>query len=305
LFSFLCTIRFTPYIFITKRVTKPIEILTQKVIEMGDTSELKPIHILGSSETKLLSDKFNLLTAQIKDLQANLQTKIDERTKEVTEKNTKLEKVLDERETLLKEIHHRVKNNLQIISSLLHLQSRTVKTEEAKEAFEQSINRVSAMGLLHEKLYKNSNFISVNASVYFDDLVQLFKKSMRNNISIIQQIDDIQLNSSQAISLGLIINEFISNSIKHAFDEGASGEIEIELHQKNDIIILKLSNNGKLLPEDFEENSKNSLGMTIIEAFTEKLDGHFKYQNISNCVVLKVEFPIDNTTIIEEELIPS
>jgi two-component sensor histidine kinase len=279
--------------FITKKVTKPLEVLTKKVSEMADASELKPIHILGSIETKTLSDKFNLLSTQIKDLQTNLQTKIDERTKEVTGKNIKLEKLLVERETLLKEIHHRVKNNLQIISSLLHLQSRTVKTQEAKEAFEQSINRVSAMGLLHEKLYKNSNFISVNASSYLNDLIQLFKKSIRNNISIVQHVDDIKLNASQAISVGLIINEFISNSIKHAFDEEESGEITIDLHKKNDKIILTLSNNGKLLPDDFEENSKNSLGMTIIEAFTEKLEGQFKYQNISNGVALKVEFPVE------------
>jgi len=285
---------------IAKMVTKPLEILTKKVNEMSDASELKSINILGSLETKTLSDKFNLLSSQIKHLQSNLKSKIEERTKEVTEKNNKLEKLLEEREILLKEIHHRVKNNLQIISSLLHLQSRSVKTEEAKEAFEKSINRVAAMGLLHEKLYKNSNFITVNASVYLDDLIKLFKKSLNKNITITQQIDDISLTSSQAISLGLIINEFISNSIKHAFKDEEGGEIDIKLFKRNDLINLVLSNNGNLLPDDFEENSKNSLGMTIIESFTEKLDGHFKYQNIENGVQLIVEFP-KNLNLIESE----
>ncbi len=162
--------------FITKKVTRPLEVLTEKVNEMTNKSQLKEINILGSTETKTLSEKFNLLTAQIKDLQINLEAKIEERTHQLNEKNLKLEKLLKERNTLIKEIHHRVKNNLQIISSLLHLQARSVDTPKAKEAFENSINRVQAMGLLHEKLYKNSNFIIVKAKNYLSDLIDLLKK---------------------------------------------------------------------------------------------------------------------------------
>ncbi len=104
-------------------------------------------------------------------------------------------------------------------------------------------------------------------------------------------IEDITLTSSQAISVGLIINEFISNSIKHAFDENKGGIIKIELLKHNDTLILKVSNNGKLLPDNFMEKAQDSLGMTIIDAFTEKLNGQFKYHNTKNGVELKVEFP--------------
>ncbi len=285
--------------FFTKKVTKPLEVLTEKVSEMTNKSQLKEINIVGSTETKTLSEKFNLLTAQIKDLQNNLENKIAKRTQEVSEKNKKLEKLLTERNTLIKEIHHRVKNNLQIISSLLHLQMRTVDTPKAKEAFENSINRVQAMGLLHEKLYKNSNFIVVKAKNYLNDLIRLFKKTIREDINLEHQIDDITLTSSQAISVGLIINEFISNSIKHAFDIGKSGTIKIELLNNNSNLTLIVSNNGKPLPNNFIEKAQDSLGMIIIDAFTEKLNGQFKYHNTKNGVELMVEFPTINK--VEEE----
>jgi len=276
--------------FLAKRITKPIHMLSEKVKTMAQNSELNEVNIYGNKETTSFTNRFNQLTKNINELQSGLEQKIKDRTIELTIKNEELNKLLTERNFLIKEIHHRTKNNLQIISSLLNLQSRVVKSNVAKEAFKNSIGRVQSMGLLHEKLYKNSNFISVNSHKYLFDLVKLFDNEP--NIKINLKKSNIELKSSQAISIGLILNEFIINSYKHAFKTISNGEIKIELTQKNEMISLSLKNNGDRLPDNFETKNLESLGMTVIDAFTEKLNGVFTFTNQKlEGVVLKINFP--------------
>jgi two-component sensor histidine kinase len=167
-----------------------------------------------------------------------------------------------------------------------------VDDEKAKAAFLESMNRIQAIGLLHEKLYKNSNYINVQAQTYLTDLVKIYEKTINQNINITLTVDYLVFDSSQAISIGLIINEFISNSLKHAFSDSEQGKIDISLKKTEKEAILQLKNNGKPLDKEFNPKlTNNSLGMTIIEAFTEKLDGSYEFHNIETGVELKIIFP--------------
>jgi two-component sensor histidine kinase len=278
--------------FIAKIISKPLTILSTEIDQMTQAEGLSEIDLKNSSEAKSLSDKFNILTNLINNFHATLEHKIKARTKDLNQKNKKLEKLLKERDALIKEIHHRVKNNLQIVSSLLSLQSKMVDDEKAKAAFLESMNRIQAIGLLHEKLYKNSNYINVQAQTYLTDLVKIYEKTINQNINITLTVDYLVFDSSQAISIGLIINEFISNSLKHAFSDSEQGKIDISLKKTEKEAILQLKNNGKPLDKEFNPKlTNNSLGMTIIEAFTEKLDGSYEFHNIETGVELKIIFP--------------
>jgi two-component sensor histidine kinase len=278
--------------FIAKIISKPLTILSTEIDQMTQEEGLSEIDLKNSSEAKSLSDKFNILTNLINNFHATLEHKIKARTKDLNQKNKKLEKLLKERDALIKEIHHRVKNNLQIVSSLLSLQSKMVDDEKAKAAFLESMNRIQAIGLLHEKLYKNSNYINVQAQTYLTDLVKIYEKTINQNINITLTVDYLVFDSSQAISIGLIINEFISNSLKHAFSDSEQGKIDISLKKTEKEAILQLKNNGKPLDKEFNPKlTNNSLGMTIIEAFTEKLDGSYEFHNIETGVELKIIFP--------------
>ncbi len=190
-----------------------------------------------------------------------------------------LQASLEEKEVLLREIHHRVKNNLQIISSLLNLQSSYIKDEKAFEYFLESQNRIKSMALIHEKLYRPMDLSRINFSDYLEDLISyLSSMYKRDNNAILfnTDIDDVYMNMDIAINLGLIINELVSNSLKYAFPQNRFGQVNINLHELNSELILSVDDNGIGLPENFNINSNNSLGLTLVEAFTKQLKGKFE-----------------------------
>ncbi len=289
LYSLLITVLLI--MLITYKITKPLNVLTSKVAEMSRTNMLKEVKIVGNSNTTKLSNEFNILTNQINGFQHALERKIDERTEELNGKNVELEKLLLERNVLFKETHHRIKNNLQIIASLLRLQSNSVVTKEAKEAFKNSVGRVQAMALLHEKLHQNSNYISIEANNYLSEIVELFQDSTNTQVDIQLEETNINLSSSQAISIGLIFNEFMTNSLKHAFEGVEMPIIKIQLKEKNKKITFCLFNNGKELAQKEDGEEKESLGMIIIDSFTDKLNGEYRFQTVEGGVELKITFP--------------
>jgi PAS domain S-box-containing protein len=188
-----------------------------------------------------------------------------------------IEASLKEKDILLKEIHHRVKNNLQIISSLLNLQSKFIKDQKYVEIFRESKNRIKSMALIHEKLYGPRDFTKINFYDYVSELTAyLFNAYSINskNVKLNLRIDKIFLSMDVAITLGLIINELISNSLKYAFLPGHGGEINIALYNDTDgRYILNVKDNGKGLPEDFDIKNSESLGLQLIQMFVEQLDG--------------------------------
>jgi PAS domain S-box-containing protein len=187
---------------------------------------------------------------------------------------------LKEKEVLLKEIHHRVKNNLQIISSLLKLQSGYIKDEEAFNLFTDIYNRVRSMAILHEQLYQSEDLSRIKAKEYICKLVENLSRSYgvsSTHVSIQVEVDDIELDIDTSISCGLIVNELITNSFKYAFLGMEYGEIFIKLLQNKDMdITLVISDTGIGLSPEFNIHKVDSLGLQLVSNLIEKLEGNLE-----------------------------
>lgn len=202
--------------------------------------------------------------------------------KEIKEKNDSLEQLLEEKEWLLKEVNHRVKNNLHTVMSLLESQSAYLD-DEALQAINQSRNRVYAMSLIHQKLYQTDNVASINMAVYLPELVAHLQDSfddgkyIRFSLDVVQQEVDV----SQAVPLGLILNEAITNSIKYAFPvQKNNNEISIRMRQLADARIeLVIADNGRGLPADFDSKRSSSLGMKLMRGLTGDINGIFTIES--------------------------
>ncbi|NOT37240.1 MAG: sensor histidine kinase [Saprospiraceae bacterium] len=207
--------------------------------------------------------------------------------------NKKLKKSNKEKEFLIKEIHHRVKNNLQVLSSLLHLQSRYIKDEVALDAMREGQNRVDAMGLIHQKLYTGNNLANVEMREYVSKLGNSLLDSFGihdNRIEIVYNLSKLYLDVEKAIPLGLIINELITNSLKHAFDPLEKGIITIELHKNyldNDYLVVSDTGRGNRQQRDEKQNA--SFGTGLISILTEKLNGKIEI-NQENGYQTKISF---------------
>ncbi len=173
---------------------------------------------------------------------------------------------LEEKETLLREIHHRVKNNLQIVSSLLRSQSRQVGDETLKQLLKESENRITSMSIIHEKLYQSENLAAINFKEFIRSLSHtLFRSYGTTNITLKMDIEDMQLPIDTAVPCGLIINELVSNSLKYAFPRGQGGEVDIGLHRiDGGEVELMVSDNGVGMPEDIDIRNTESLGMHLV-----------------------------------------
>ena len=207
-------------------------------------------------------------------------------------KNEKLEHLLTEKEWLLREIHHRVKNNLQIVISLLNSQSAYIENDAALTAIHDSQHRVHAMSLIHQKLYGSENVSSIDMVVYIRELVSYLRESFNTGqrIRFEMNIEPIELDVSQAVPLGLILNEAITNSIKYAFPDNKSGEIIISLSgTAPNQYLLSISDNGIGMPEHLKDKKAGSLGMSLMTGLSEDLDGHFSIEN-NNGTIIKITF---------------
>jgi PAS domain S-box-containing protein len=190
---------------------------------------------------------------------------------------------LVEKELLLREIHHRVKNNLQIISSLLNLQSRHVKDEPALDMFHESRDRVRSMALVHEKLYKSDDLANVDFCEYIRSLGRHLLMSYGINSTAIDldvSVRDVFLDINTSIPCGLIINELISNSLKHAFSGRAQGKICVVLRsEKNGKLKLLVSDDGVGLPKGLDVTQTESLGLQLVTMLVEQLQGTLNLDN--------------------------
>ncbi len=203
-------------------------------------------------------------------------------------KNLVIQKQSDELQVLMKEIHHRVKNNLQVISSLLDLQSLTIADAQASEAVKEGKNRVQSMALIHQNLYSEGNIKGIKAKEYIANLLRSLCDSYNitnDKVKVNTQIDDLNLDVDTMIPLGLVLNELVSNSLKYAFKDGRKGELNVILKEEEQHLLLKVSDNGTGYPEGMNIREMKSFGMKMIRAFAQKLKAKLDIYNHNGAVV--------------------
>jgi PAS domain S-box-containing protein len=191
---------------------------------------------------------------------------------------------LHEKEMLLKEIHHRVKNNLMVISSLLSLQSRYIKDEESKNIFKESQNRARSMALIHELLYQSNDLKRIDFGYYIITLTnELFRMYVTDQslIKLNMNVEEVMVDINTAIPLGLIVNELVSNSMKHAFPNDKSGKINIEFRSNKDIYTMIVADNGVGFPEDYDIENTDTLGLRIVNSLTEQIEGKITIERVN------------------------
>jgi two-component sensor histidine kinase len=207
---------------------------------------------------------------------------------EIAKQNLHLNHLVNEKDWLVKEIHHRVKNNLQIVMSLLNSQSAYIDNESALTAIHDSQHRVHAMSLIHQKLYNTENPSSIDMSVYIRELTSYLADSFNTGqrIRFELTIDPLEMDVSQAVPLGLILNEAITNSIKYAFPNNRYGVIKIILtNTSENQYLLEIADNGIGFPAHLKNKKPGSLGMSLMEGLSEDLDGIFSIENVNGTVI--------------------
>jgi two-component system sensor kinase len=186
-----------------------------------------------------------------------------------------LKRSLEEKEVLLKEIHHRVKNNLQVISGLMSLQSMHVDNSRTRNVFKESENRIISMSLIHQDLYQSKELTKVDCGAYIRNLVNNLNLSYNTHgdeVRLAAEIDDLQMSLDTAVPCGLIINELVTNALVHAFPEGRSGDVYVKFRsQGDDKYLLAVKDNGVGLPEDLDPQNSRSLGLQLVVVLAEQM----------------------------------
>lgn len=241
----------------------------------------------------------------IRNLQKSLEEKNARLSREISERK-KMEEALrkseeqiktqlNEKEVLLKEIHHRVKNNLQIINSLLNLQSRNITDEDSLDVFEKCKNRIDSIALVHEKLYQSEDLANIDFGEYVNTLaVRLFDAyaSRLPKVELKADVDKLFLQVNKAIPCALAVNELVMNSIKHAFPGSRAGEISVNLKiLDNKKVSLTVMDDGVGLPADFAIDTPNTLGMQIINALVGQLHGSLRVEKGHGTTFI-IDFPM-------------
>lgn len=201
-----------------------------------------------------------------------------------------------EKTVMLREIHHRVKNNLQVITSLLRLQSDEIKDAQSKEKFDQTINRVISMALIHERMYQSENLSKIDLEGYLESLSKELIQSynVQKNINLTVDCELQEVHPKSLVSLALIFNELISNSLKHAFAENDNSAIAIKMHfEGKQKVKLVYSDNGKWKPK-----KGNSFGMELMSSLSEQLGGNFEIDTTNGT---RFEFTFDRKGLIDDE----
>ena len=240
--------------------------------------------------------EFNEMLNEIEQRDAEMERRVAQRTEELLRANSDLSVSLQEKVVLLKEIHHRVKNNLQVITSLLNLQARDIVDESAQKLFINSQSRVQTMALIHERLYQSDNLSKVNFAEYIPALVDsLFSTYKTGSQEVDLQIDveELMIELDQAIPCGLIVNELMSNALKYAFPEERSGTIVVQLHALEDNMLeLNVSDNGIGLPEEVGLEAKSTLGWQLLNILTRQMRGALEVLERRQGVHFRITFPL-------------
>jgi len=209
---------------------------------------------------------------------------------EIEKQKAVIQTSLGEKETLLREIHHRVKNNLQIISSLLNIQSAHIKDENVLSSIQEGQSRVQAMSLIHQNLYQSEHLSNVDIENYLRQLVDYLSSmyaGQNKSIDVSVKAANINFDIDTAIPLGLIVNELVSNAYKYAFEKMDKGTIEVNIKALNAVDYeLQVSDNGKGMPEGMNAEKSNSLGLKLVQILSRQLRGKFSVQSVKGSLFL-------------------
>lgn len=272
--------------FMFKKWIKDIEKLsnTAKQVCLGKLNFRS--NIKGNDDIGILGIAFDSMLDKIEDNIKTLDTKVEDRTIELTNS-------LKTKELLLKEIHHRVKNNLALTINFIKLQKFKIKDKNIIDALSNIENRVYTMALLHTKLYESKNLDSIDFKTYINQLIKDIKSTFEENLEviIILDIDEIFLDVDQSMSCGLIINECVVNALKYAFIKN-KGRVEIIFKKINMEYILEIKDNGKGLKKDFHLDELNSLGLNLVKSIANtQLNGSLEIkQNLGTHLIIR--FPL-------------
>lgn len=230
--------------------------------------------IQSKDEIGVLGHAFDTMLDKLEDNIKNLDSKVALRTKE-------LEESLHSKEILLKEIHHRVKNNLSLTINFLKLQQHKEENEALKEVLQDIENRIYTMALLHTKLYESKELDAIEFKTYLEELIDEIALSYQNGqVEIVYDIESVNLNIDEALPCGMIINEILINAFKHAFEQCEQPKIEVKFKQVSDEYLLKISDNGKGMPNHFSLTECESLGLRLLHLIVQtQLEGEVKMYN--------------------------
>lgn len=227
-------------------------------------------------------------------------SKLQEQQNEINIQNNSLRQLVSERDWLLKEVHHRIKNNLQIVISLLNSQFYNLEDDTAKEVIRESQHRIHAVSLIHQKLYQYDDLSGIKMQEYIYELALYLQDSFDtyHNIEFLLDIEPVTLDVSQAVLLGLILNETITNVIKHAFrnKETVKPAIRLSLKSTGDKLVLTISDNGAGMPAQFDPLKAKSLGIKLINGLTRQLKGDVQFINDAGLIVQVTVTPTATST---------
>jgi PAS domain S-box-containing protein len=243
--------------------------------------------------------------AKLRCYREHLEDMVEERTKTLEKMNKMLQNEVDahekaekeilasleEKEVLLREIHHRVNNNMQIISSLLNIQSNYTDDPETNHVLRDSRNRIRSMAMIHEKLYISNKLSKIDFSGYVKSITSNLLQNPEVNPDLIKinvDVDEFSIGMETAVPMGLIINELVTNSIEHAFPQG-EGNINLNLHKNGETFILTVRDNGLGLPEGLDPKKVKTLGLSLVNSLVEQLNGSMEVE-VEHGTTFKISF---------------
>jgi two-component sensor histidine kinase len=200
----------------------------------------------------------------------------------------KIQKLLEEKEIILKEVHHRIKNNMSTIIALLSLQADTLQIPLATTAFEETSKRIRSMMILYDKLYRSSNYKVLSIKEYLltliDDIVNTFPN--REQVVIEKSIDDFPISTEKLVPLGIILNELLTNTMKYAFAGRREGRITIQAYKKNELAVCIIQDNGNGLPESIDFKNSKGFGLSLVEMLNKQLNGNLKVERLNGTKII-------------------
>ncbi|MCC6398729.1 MAG: HAMP domain-containing protein [Bacteroidetes bacterium] len=273
---------------LARRLSEPIVRLMDTAGRIAGGERAIRADITGTREIVALGEAFNSMTSQLDATMSSLEQQIEE----VKEKESALRKSLSEKEALLREIHHRVKNNLQVISSLLHMQSAQSDDPRVRSVLAESEHRLRTMALVHEALYRTDNFAGIDVGAHLRrTLEELMRSYARTDLAARVEVEKVDLPIDTAIPCGLIVNELVTNTLKYAFPEKRKGTITLKLSREVDgSVELIVQDDGIGFPAGVDFRTLKSMGMTIVTSLVDQLSGTITMDNALG-TTFRIRFP--------------